>query len=184
MRFSSLAPDEQIVRDMIVVLLQAQEIDVGMAFHCYLLKSGLLASVSVGTALLQMYSKYDQVGLARNVFDHLNNKDVIAWSAMILAYAQGGQPFKSVDAFKEMLLMNEKPNPFIFVSLLQASSLMASQELGQSIHGYAIKVGYSLNAYLISGLIDLYCKFGKVKQGKVLFDEIPVKDVTCWGCND
>ncbi|KAB2052373.1 hypothetical protein ES319_A12G116500v1, partial [Gossypium barbadense] len=143
---SFFAPDEFVVRDMIMAVLQSGENKLGSAFHCYILKNGFLAFVSVATALLQMYAKFGMVCSARNVFDHIGNKD--------------------------MLHMNAKPNEFSLISLLQMCSLMASQEvsheLGDSIHAFIEKVGYLRNVYLSSALIDFYCRSGRVKQGMAL----------------
>ncbi|MBA0562891.1 hypothetical protein Golob_007911 [Gossypium lobatum] len=181
---SFFAPDEFVVRDMIMAVLQSGENKLGSAFHCYIMKNGFLAFVSVATALLQMYAKFGMVCSARSVFDHIGNKDVIAWNAMISAYTQSKLPFNAVDTFTQMLHMNAKPNEFSLISLLQMCSLMASQEvshqLGDSIHAFIEKVGYSRNVYLSSALIDFYCRSGRVKQGKALFDEVPIKDLICW----
>ncbi|XP_040940112.1 pentatricopeptide repeat-containing protein At4g21065 [Gossypium hirsutum] len=181
---SFFAPDEFVVRDMIMAVLQSGENKLGSAFHCYILKNGFLAFVSVATALLQMYTKFGMVCSARNVFDHIGNKDVIAWNAMISAYTQSKLPFNAVDTFTQMLHMNAKPNEFSLISLLQMCSLMASQEvsheLGDSIHAFIEKVGYLRNVYLSSALIDFYCRSGRVKQGMALFDEVPIKDLICW----
>ncbi|XP_022759996.1 pentatricopeptide repeat-containing protein At2g20540-like [Durio zibethinus] len=183
-RLSFFAPDEFVVLDMIMAVLQSGESKIGSVFHCYVLKTGFLAFVSVSTSLLQMYVKFGMVGSARNVFDHISNKDVIAWNVMISAYTQSRLTFNAVDTFTQMLCMNLKPNEFSLVTLLQMCSLMASQEasheLGESIHAFIAKLGYSRNVYLSSALIDFYCRSGRVKQGKALFNEVPTKDLICW----
>ncbi|KAK4848408.1 hypothetical protein QYF36_012625 [Acer negundo] len=173
-------PDETILRDTIMALLQAKETKVGQSFHCYIMKKGFLDFTFIGTALLHMYAKFGDVGTARDLFDQLNHKDLIAWSAMISIYAQGGQPYNALNTFKQMQSKNEKPNEFTFGGLLQACSSMEAQEFGESIHAHLIKAGYLSNTHLTSALIDLYCKFGTIKQGKALFDELATKDLICW----
>lgn len=183
-QLSFFAPDEVVVRDMIMAVLQSGDSKIGSAFHCYVLKSGFLSFVSIATALLQMYAKFGMVGSARNIFDHIGSKDIIAWNAMISAHAQSRLPFNAVGTFTQMLYMNMKPNESSLVSLLQIYSLMASQEatheLGESIHAFIEKVGYSRNVYLSSALIDFYCRSGRLKEGKALFNEAPTKDLICW----
>ncbi|GAB2290943.1 hypothetical protein Dimus_025201, partial [Dionaea muscipula] len=73
-----------------------------------------------------------------------------------------------------------RPNEITFVSSLQACSLMGAQELGESIQDYATKAGYLPNSFLVSALIDMYCKFGRIKHGKALFDQSPIRDLICW----
>ncbi|XP_057980263.1 putative pentatricopeptide repeat-containing protein At3g01580 [Malania oleifera] len=172
--------DEIIVHDAILACLQAEEVKLGPQFHCYTIKNGFLAFVSVCTTLLQMYGKFGQVSLAMKLFDQLHSKDLIAWSAMISTYAQSDCPCNALDAFKQMQLANEKPNEITFVGLLQACSSMGAQELVRSIQSHMTKSGYLSNPFLSSALIDSYCKFGRVNQGRALFNEIPYKDLVCW----
>lgn len=173
-------PDETIIGDILASLLQLEETKFGLSFHCYIIKKGFLNFAFLGTALLQLYGRFGQLDMARNLFDQLSLKDVIAWTVMISVYAQGGQPHNALSTFKQMQLKNEKPNEFTFVGLLLACSSVGVQELGESIHSHLIKVGYTSNAYLTSALIDLYCKYGRIKQGKALFNDISKKDLICW----
>ncbi|XP_059634180.1 pentatricopeptide repeat-containing protein At1g11290, chloroplastic-like [Cornus florida] len=172
--------DETIIRDAIAASIQAADLNFGLGYHCFMLKSGFLAFVSVVTALLQMYAKFGRVELAMILFNQIHQKDLIAWTAMISAYAQSGHPGNALDTYRQMKATNEIPNEITFVSLLQACSSMDAEELGESIHGHVTKAGYSSNAFLTSALIDFYCKFGRIKQGKAIFDDIPVKDLICW----
>ncbi|XP_039001183.1 pentatricopeptide repeat-containing protein At1g11290, chloroplastic-like [Hibiscus syriacus] len=162
MLLSLFAPDEFVVRDMIMAMLQ----------------SGVKLDQHFIVTFSNMYAKFGMVGSARSVFDHIGSKDVIAWNAMIMF------PLNAVDTFTQMFWLNMKPDYFSLISLLQTCSLMSSQEasneLGDSIHAFIEKVGYSRNVYLSSALIDFYCRSGRVKQGRALFDEVPIKDLICW----
>ncbi|GAB2271705.1 hypothetical protein Dimus_006538 [Dionaea muscipula] len=175
---SCIVPDESI---MCNVIGATSERITGHGLHCYGLKNGFLEFISVGTAFLQMYAKFGEVGAAGDLFNQLPGKDLIAWSAMISAYAQSGQPSDAFHVFEQMKLAKEQPNEITFVSLLQACSLMGAQELGESIQAYVTKAGYLPNSFLVSALIDMYCKFGRIKQGKALFDQSPIRDdLICW----
>lgn len=52
--------------------------------------------------------------------------------------------------------------------------------MGESIHAHIKKAGYSSNTFLTSALIDLYCKYGSIRQAMAIFDEMPAKDLICW----
>lgn len=180
MRTYSFQLDETIIGDMVGVTLEADEPQWGLTFHSLLLKKGFLAFVSIGTSLLQMYAKFGIVGSARILFDQLIYKDLIAWSSMISVYAQSENPFNALDIFKQMQSANEKPNEITFVSLLQAFASMRAQELGEIIQAHVTKSGHLSNPFLSSSLIDLYCKVGRINEGKCLFNQIPIKDLICW----
>ncbi|XAR63058.1 hypothetical protein NMG60_11022866 [Bertholletia excelsa] len=143
-------------------------------------ESGFFAFVSVLTSLLQMYTKVGEIGSAEIIFDQIQKKDLVAWSVMISAYAKSGCPVNALDTFKKMQSKNYMPNEITFVSVLKACSSMGVQELGESIHAHVTKAGYLSNPFLVSALIDLYCKVGRIRLGKTLFDAVLVKDVVCW----
>ncbi|KAL2537382.1 Pentatricopeptide repeat-containing protein [Forsythia ovata] len=115
---------------------------------------GYIGSVSMVPALLQVYANFGSVGSARTLFDQLHQKDVVAWSVIIAAYAQSGQPGDAFDTLRQMHLADQKPNEAIYVGLLRSCSLMAEQEIGESIHANVTKVGSMINGYGINGCGD------------------------------
>ena len=180
MLFSSYKPDENIVQEALTAAIQARERYFGFGLHSLVLKSGYMAFVSIVTGLLHMYAKFGNVGYARNLFNQIQQKDFIIYSAMISAYAQSEVPSDAFIIYKAMQLANLKPNEMTFVSLLHASTTMADKGMGESIHAHIKKAGYSLNTFLTSALIDLYCKYGSIRQAKAIFEEMPAKDLICW----
>lgn len=172
--------DEYIIQEVIGAYSQLDENYFRQGLHCLVFKMGFMVFASVVTELLQGYAKFGDIESARNIFDHLNWKDLIAWSAMIAVYAQSTQPNNAFDILRQMQLADQKPNEFTFVSLLLACNSFDAVEIGESIHAQITKDGYSTNSFLTSALIDMYCKFGKTRQAKAVFDENSTKDFICW----
>ncbi|XP_077225789.1 pentatricopeptide repeat-containing protein DOT4, chloroplastic-like [Tasmannia lanceolata] len=177
---SHFEPDEITVRNALAACSQMKELSFGSGLHCYLLKSGFSIYVSVGTELLRMYADFSEVETSKVLFDELCHKDLIAWSVMISVYARAGHPDQALGIFKQMHLENEKPNEITLVSLLKACSSLGAQVHGKTIHAYVIRVEYSSNAFLTSSLIDFYCKLGRIREGRALFDKLFNKDLICW----
>ncbi|CAH2077075.1 unnamed protein product [Thlaspi arvense] len=50
----------------------------------------------------------------------------------------------------------------------------------ESVHGYACKIGLDNDEFVAGALVNIYLKFGKVKEGRVLFEEMPYRDVVLW----
>ncbi|XP_057780521.1 pentatricopeptide repeat-containing protein DOT4, chloroplastic-like [Salvia miltiorrhiza] len=172
--------DERIIQEVIGAYKQLDENYCRHGFHSLVLKMGFLSNVPLVTELLQLYAKFGDIESARNLFDYLNWKDVVAWSAMIAVYAQSAQPYMAFDVLRKMQLADQKPNEFTYVSLLLACSSLEALEIGENTHAQIIKDGYSASAYLTSALIDLYCKFGKIGHAEAVFDENTTKDFICW----
>ncbi|KAL9684381.1 hypothetical protein QQ045_021817 [Rhodiola kirilowii] len=181
MCFSSCPPDETVVLDIVKPRSSGSEdLKIGFVFHGYLIKSGFLAFLTIRTALLQVYGQLGDLKSARMLFDHFIERDVIAWSAMISVYVQFGYPRYAFNLYKHMLSSSEIPNEVTFGSLLQVCMSLGAQELGESIQAHATKAGYMSNTFIRSAFIELYCKFGRIGQGKNIFDELPTRDLICW----
>ncbi|XP_042052769.1 putative pentatricopeptide repeat-containing protein At3g01580 [Salvia splendens] len=172
--------DERIIQEVFGAYKQLDENYCRHGFHSLVLKMGFTSNVPLVTELLQLYAKFGDIESARNVFDHLKWKDVIAWSTMASVYAQSAQPYMAFGILREMQLAEQNPNYFTYVSLLLACSSLEALEIAQTMHAQIIKYGYSANAYLTSALIDLYCKFGEIGKAEAIFDENTTKDFICW----
>ncbi|KAL8062691.1 hypothetical protein ABFS82_02G163100 [Erythranthe guttata] len=178
--YSAEKLDEYIMQEVIGAYSQFDENYIRHGFHSLILKMGFAAFVPVMTDLLQLYAKFGDIESARNMFDVLKRKDLIAWSVMIAVYAQSTQPNNAFDILRLMQLADQRPNEFTFVSLLLACTSLDAIELGESVHSQITKNGYSTNTFLTSALIDMYCKFGRTRQGKSVFDENTTNDFVCW----
>ncbi|MBA0558050.1 hypothetical protein Golob_015087 [Gossypium lobatum] len=77
--------------------------DLGSLIHGYVCKLGLdKEDVMVGTALVEMYSKGEQVEVAKLVFDAMMVKNSVSWNTMINGYMRNREYEKAVEVFDEM----------------------------------------------------------------------------------
>nr|UPT49653.1 pentatricopeptide repeat protein AaPPR1074 [Agave angustifolia] len=92
--------------------------------HCYASEMGLDRHMAAQIVLLTMYAKCGSLDDARRCFDriHMDDKDVVAWNAMITAYTSHGQGIKAVATFEEMIQSGVQPDAIIFTSLLSGCS--------------------------------------------------------------
>ncbi|KAL0397905.1 UNVERIFIED_CONTAM: Pentatricopeptide repeat-containing protein [Sesamum calycinum] len=167
--------DECIIQDVLGAYSQLDENPIREGLHSLLFKMGFTAFVSVMTELLQVYVRFGDIDSARNIFEQLKCKDVIAWTSMIAVYAQSTQPNNAFDILRQMQLADQKPNEFTFVSLLMACTSLDAKEIGESIHAQITKDGHWTNTFLTSALIDMYCKLGRTSEGQAVFMKIPAK---------
>ncbi|PPS02171.1 hypothetical protein GOBAR_AA18505 [Gossypium barbadense] len=183
---SFFAPDEFVVRDMIMAVLQSGENKLGSAFHCYILKNGFLAFVSVATALLQMYAKFGMIrkGQARNgSFDEVPIKDLICWSSLINGYGLNGYGIEALETFSNMLDCGIKPNEIIFLSVLSACSHCGLEYEGWNWF-YSMKEKYNVTPKLAhyACMVDLLSRQGNIEQALDFVKKMPMEpDKRIWG---
>lgn len=102
---------------------QLGALESGRWVHSYIEneKNSIVAvEVRVGTALVDMYCKCGSLEDARNVFDKINGKDVVAFNSMIMGYAVNGFSEEALKLFHEMCDMGVKPSHITFIALLTA----------------------------------------------------------------
>ncbi|KAK3131426.1 hypothetical protein QOZ80_6AG0506310 [Eleusine coracana subsp. coracana] len=148
--------------------------------HDILLAVGLKSNVSVQNALITTYSKCKRTDLAAQVFTELGSKTRISWNAMILGFAQNGCSEDAVRLFSRMQLENVKPDSFTLVSVIPAIADISDPLQARWIHGYSIRQDLDRGVYVLTALIDMYAKCGRVSVARTLFDSARERHVITW----
>uniref|UniRef100_A0ACD5VUA8 Uncharacterized protein n=1 Tax=Avena sativa TaxID=4498 RepID=A0ACD5VUA8_AVESA len=139
-----------------------------------------LQNVIVHTALMEMYVKCRAIEEARQEFDRMSRRDVVAWSTMIAGYAQNGRPHESIELFERMKATDCRPNEVTLVGVMSACAQLGSDELVEQIGNYAESQRLPLTSYLGSALIDMYTRCGHVDRARSVFDRMEQKGVITW----
>lgn len=75
----------------------------GQRLHAHMIKTLYRPPVFLRTRLIVFYVKCELLGDARWVFDEMPERNVVAWTAMISAYAQRGNFSEALSLFVQML---------------------------------------------------------------------------------
>lgn len=138
----------------------------GKQVHARLVQSGFLGNKIVQTALLDMYAKCGYVCDARDVFDGMVDRDVVAWTAMICGYAKAG---RMVDARFLFDNMGER-NSFTWTTMVAGYANYGDMKAAMEL--YDVMNGKEEVTWV--AMIAGYGKLGNVSEARRIFDEIPV----------
>jgi pentatricopeptide repeat protein len=135
----------------------------------------------VGSALIEMYAKCGLLRNARDVFDQLHVRNVVAWTTLIGGYVEHGYGNEALSFFEEMKAEGVLPNALTYVCSLKACGIAGELEKGCELHS-EIESRRSLkaNSFVGSSLLDMYVKCGCVAKAREVFDGIRAKDVVLW----
>ncbi|KAI3879570.1 hypothetical protein MKX03_011731 [Papaver bracteatum] len=142
-----------------------------------------IGSVSVLTAVLDMYAKLGRIDDAGAIFDEISEKDLVSWNAMISGYSQNQKPAEAIQLFRNMqseCRVKIKADKLTMVSLISSCSQMGALALGEWVHTYIEKFGIEFDEYLAAALVDMYAKCGDLDRSRRIFQEMPRKDVALW----
>lgn len=59
------------------------DLELGRSIENYVIKNGMKLNSYMGSALIDIYGKCGDLGVARRIFDDMEMKDVILWNAMM-----------------------------------------------------------------------------------------------------
>ncbi|ESQ32995.1 hypothetical protein EUTSA_v10005367mg, partial [Eutrema salsugineum] len=184
MKSESVTPNGVTVASLFSACASLGSLAIGSSLHAYSVKLGFLASssVHVGTALLDFYAKCGDAESARIVFDTIEEKNTITWSAMIEGYGKQGDTKGSLELFEEMLKKQQKPNESTFTSILTACSHTGMVNEGKKYFSSMYK-DYNLTPSTkhYTCMIDMLARSGDLEQALDVIEKMPIQpNVRCF----
>ncbi|XP_042518549.1 pentatricopeptide repeat-containing protein At2g02980, chloroplastic-like [Macadamia integrifolia] len=152
----------------------------GLQIHSHALRTGLGSSQFVQTALVNLYSKCEDIGSARRLFDEIPERNLIAWSTMISGYARTGLVNEALSLFRGMQKVEISPDEVTLVSVVSACATSGALDLGEWVHAFIDKHFINVDLELGTALVNMYAKCGCIERARKLFDEMPIKDTKAW----
>lgn len=144
----------------------------GLCLHGYAIKLGFVTDLFVSGAIIDMYSKFGYIDMARIVFDQIGERDVVVWNTIITGYAHNYFSKEAIDLFRQMQCEGFLPNETTYASLLKASTLIGDSSIGICFHAKTLKLGSSSNVYVGTALVDMYSKFLEMENAEKAFEDM------------
>lgn len=131
-------------------------------------------------AMIDGYSRLRNVESAELLFSQMPNRDIISWTTMIACYSQNKQYREALAVFSEMQTNGISPDEVTMATIISACAHLGALDLGKEIHLYAMEMGFDLDVYIGSALIDMYAKCGSLDKSLVVFFKLRKKNLFCW----
>ncbi|RVW33607.1 Pentatricopeptide repeat-containing protein [Vitis vinifera] len=128
-----------------------------------------------------MYAKCGDIDNSLRVFNGMNNRDVFAWSAMIMGLANHGFGELALDHFSKMISEDIKPNDVTFIGVLSACSHIGLVDEGWTYFTSMSKVyGVSPKIEHYGCVVDILGR-GRLEEAKELIRSMPfAPDAIVW----
>ncbi|XP_058098340.1 pentatricopeptide repeat-containing protein At4g19191, mitochondrial-like [Magnolia sinica] len=155
-------------------------IETGVKIHTHLIKLGYESDVHVGTALVDMYAKCNEILDARRAVEGMPVRDWDYWNALIFSFYQNGDPVGCFRLFRRMRLEGVKPDVVDIVYLLRLAADLECLEAGRCIHVLIILNGFGSNLSVNTSLLTMYSKLGSLDTATLVFEKMPERDCVVW----
>lgn len=122
MQGQGLRPNEIVIPSILKACGRIPDRETGEKIHGVVLKCSFETSDFVSSALIDMYAKCRRVEEARQVYDEMVEKDLVALNAMVSGYARHGFPKEALDLVENMRASGIKPNVVTWNTLIAGFS--------------------------------------------------------------
>lgn len=180
MEKEGLKPDAVTISSILKACANLQTLEQGMKLHSYINKSGFNSDIFVCSTLVDMYAKCGNIEEARLVFDKMQRRNVVAWSAMIAGYVQYGYPEEALKLFGQMVQACVKPNEFTLLSILKACASLGILDQGKLVHLCILESDINPNLLVASTIVDTYSKCGSFEDACQVFDNMSGRSFISW----
>ncbi|KAE8647725.1 hypothetical protein Csa_003800 [Cucumis sativus] len=153
MRTSTEALVKALLRNPLSIKSRSQ----AQQLHAQVLKfqASSLCNLSL---LLSIYSHINLLHDSLRLFNTIHFPPALAWKSVIRCYTSHGLPHQSLGSFIGMLASGLYPDHNVFPSVLKSCALLMDLNLGESLHGYIIRVGLDFDLYTGNALMNMYSK--------------------------
>ncbi|MBA0618855.1 hypothetical protein Godav_028138 [Gossypium davidsonii] len=180
MQILQIRPSEVAMISMITLFADLMDVEMGKAMHAYVTRNLEKMSFQLTTAFIHMYAKSGNLASARLLFNGLNQKTVVSWTAMIAGYIHCNKLEEGMKLFARMIEERIKPNEITLLCLVVECGFVGALELGKQLHVYILRNGICLSLALATALVDMYGKCGEIRNARAVFDSVKDKDVMIW----
>lgn len=184
MKLEGLMSDSFSLATVICACANLEALDVGMQVHAEIIKVGMERDVCVGSALVDMYAKCsdaDGMADACKLFDRMDQRNVVTWTALITGYVQNSvQVYEGINLFLQMKRENVKPNHFTFTSVLSACASLGDLECGNQIYAHVVKAGLEMETCVANSLVTMYARCGSIEDARKVFDRMLKRNLVSW----
>ncbi|KAL1196421.1 Pentatricopeptide repeat-containing protein [Cardamine amara subsp. amara] len=142
-----------------------------------MLKFGFPVQIS-GSKLVDASLKCGEIGYARQLFDGMRERHIVTWNSLIAYFIKHRRSREAVEMYRLMITNNVLPDEYTLSSVFKAFSDLGLEKEAQRSHGLSVILGLEVsNVFVGSALVDMYVKFGKTREAKLVLDRVGEKDV-------
>ncbi|KAF9617379.1 hypothetical protein IFM89_036300 [Coptis chinensis] len=149
------------------------DLQCGQTVHGLAIRLGYeeTANISIGNALISLYSQCGDIEDAELVFNKMVYKhDVVSWNSMIHGFATNGMILEAFSLLHEMqLTWSVHPDLVTLISIVPLCTEFNLLREGRSVHGFIVRRKMRLDLSLKNSIMDMYLKCNILKPAELMF---------------
>lgn len=181
MLLSGVQPNYVTFLSLLPACAELGALELGREIHGYCIKSSFYDHNVLQNSILDMYSKCGDLMAAIDVFERMQNKDVVSWSIILRGCVENERPWKAMEIFFKLLAFcGENFDECIIQEVIGAYKQLDKNYIRHGFHSLVLKTGFSSYVSVSTELLQVYAKFGDIESARNLFDQLNWKDAVSW----
>eukprot|EP01018_Ginkgo_biloba_P033672 Gb_37465 [translate_table: standard] len=166
MRLAGVKPSPATIVSILPTCGNSALIQQGKEIHDYIIKTGFESDVCVGSGLIDMYAKSEDIDYARQVFDSMFQRNTVAWNSIIAGYCQNGHPDEALKLFRQMQSVGLRANVISWTSVIAGYTQNGRGEDALKLLGEMQAAGEKPNSVTIASILPACANLVALHQGK------------------
>lgn len=166
MQFSSVKANSLVIAKVLEACQKLGDLEAGKQIHGYVIRNSVESDFLICNSLISMYSKNDNLELARAVFDIMGNRNLSSWNSIISSYTAAACLDYALELFHEMETSNVKPDVVTWNCLLSGHFYRGSHREVLNILKKMQVSGYKPNSRSITTVLQAVSELRSQNFGK------------------
>lgn len=180
MRSAQLIPLNTTIASAVSACAQLGMFRTGASIHGFVIRQQLILDTAAENSLITLYMKCSHLRQGQQLFDSMQDRDLVSWNALVSGFAHNGQLEEAINLFIRMISVMQRPDTITIVSLLQGCASLGALQHGRLIHNFMIRHDLNSCISMETSLVDMYSKCGDIKMARKCFDRMSEQDVVSW----
>ncbi|MCO5580048.1 hypothetical protein L7F22_033914 [Adiantum nelumboides] len=155
----------------------------GQIIHTYLVESELKVDKDMGQALIGLYTNCGETEIASKVFNGLQSRDVVTWTAIMSGYADRGHYLNVLQLLCQMYNEGIEADEVVFSTVLKVASIQGyNLDLARVVHTSTEVNNVGSDAYVRNLLAEFYVRFEMYEDADWFVHNLVKKILSAEGC--
>ncbi|GAB2210311.1 hypothetical protein Droror1_Dr00015575 [Drosera rotundifolia] len=180
MQRDGIPPNDSTFSSVIQASTMMSDCALGRCFHAKTQQLGFSSDLFVGTALVDMYSKFLAIDDAEKAFYGMSKISLVSYNALINGYGLCGAHEGALRAYKELRLKEMKPDSCTLLGLFSSCAASCALLEGAQAHCDSILLGLDLNVSVGNSIVNFYSSCGDLDSALRAFESILERNAISW----
>ena len=176
----NLEVDTETLAVLIKSCTNADSLPAGQFVHQHILTNGYEGDTYLCNFLMEMYGKCGQYMESEELFNQLQNRDVVSWNSLITVHLNYDCGEDALTYFERMQLDDVSPNVVTFLCALKACTNVGAIDKGQNLHAEIERRGLLQIDIVGNALLNMYAQCASFTKAHQMFSKLHIRDVVSW----